>query len=204
MRPKPVVEAIDNATELIARIGRDLLSLQDREVHITTIQETITTTNPGPGPGVRAPKMILGLDGQMHPVAQGAIFNKMGVQTFASGGENHVAQFAKGGDLRLWGERETGGEAYIPMAGNKRNRSMAILAQVAKAFGYALMPNMGGGGSLPGMDPRMRQGLQEVYNIISNIHIGGSLNGDSHLKKEIQKALDKSNRKLAQSVRRKK
>jgi hypothetical protein len=38
----------------------------------------------------------------------------------------------------VWGERETHGEAYIPYAQSKRPRSLAILTQVAKDFGYSL------------------------------------------------------------------
>lgn len=61
---------------------------------------------------------------------------------FANGGfnfENHVAQIAKPGIVpRVWAEAETHGEAYIPYAMSKRPRSVAILSQVAKDFGYQL------------------------------------------------------------------
>ena len=52
--------------------------------------------------------------------------------------ENHVAQIAPAGAWRLWAEPETGGEAYIPLALAKRERSTAILADVADRFGYRL------------------------------------------------------------------
>jgi hypothetical protein len=63
-----------------------------------------------------------------------------GVSYYANGGiERHVAQIASGrGPVRIWGERETQGEAYIPYAQSKRPRSLAILTQVAKDFGYEL------------------------------------------------------------------
>ncbi|WNT44410.1 tape measure protein [Microbacterium phage Nicky22] len=65
---------------------------------------------------------------------------------FANGGvENHVAQIARGGAMRLWAEPETGGEAYIPLARSKRGRSTAILNQVANRFGMSLMPFKNGG-----------------------------------------------------------
>ncbi|WP_029090103.1 hypothetical protein [Brevibacterium album] len=73
-----------------------------------------------------------------------------GVQTFANGGinlgrvidnrirfmaENHTAQIAHAGAMRLWAEPETGGEAYIPLSESKRSRSEDILDQVATRFG---------------------------------------------------------------------
>ncbi|QJD49831.1 tape measure protein [Microbacterium phage AvGardian] len=65
---------------------------------------------------------------------------------FANGGvENHVAQIARGGAMRLWAEPETGGEAYIPLAPSKRGRSTAILREVASRFGMSLMPFKNGG-----------------------------------------------------------
>lgn len=62
------------------------------------------------------------------------------VKYFANGGiENHVAQIQRaGGPVRIWAEPETHAEAYIPYASSKRPRSLAILAQVAKDFGYTL------------------------------------------------------------------
>lgn len=67
-----------------------------------------------------------------------------GILTFADGGtyENHVAQIAPAGAMRLWAEPETGGEAYIPLAEAKRSRSVATLAEVNRRFDYPL----GGGG----------------------------------------------------------
>ena len=66
------------------------------------------------------------------------------IKAFASGGEHHVAQVARPGDWRVWAEPETGGEAYIPLAQAKRPRSTAILHNVAKSFGYGLIPAASG------------------------------------------------------------
>lgn len=88
-----------------------------------------------------------------------------GVRTFARGGfddpriakaieraqrrtgrENHVAQIARGSNnYRVWGEPETGGEAYIPLALSKRLRSLKILEQVASHFGVSLSQYADGG-----------------------------------------------------------
>ncbi|MFI5778701.1 phage tail tape measure protein [Nocardia sp. NPDC051570] len=64
---------------------------------------------------------------------------------FADGSENHVAQIAKGGDMRVWAEPETGGEAYIPLSAAKRARSTDILRKVADRFGFSLSPYANGG-----------------------------------------------------------
>jgi len=75
------------------------------------------------------------------------------VKFFADGGrENHVAQIVKPGTWRIWGEDETGGEAYIPLALSKRARSEDILGEVARQFGLGLIPaGAGSGGSAGSM-----------------------------------------------------
>lgn len=65
--------------------------------------------------------------------------------SFARGTEDHRAQIARAGAMRLWAEPETGGEAYIPLARQKRQRSTEILAKVANKFGYGLMKFEDGG-----------------------------------------------------------
>jgi hypothetical protein len=67
-------------------------------------------------------------------------FNSRPVKHFANGGiERQIAQITKpGGPIRVWSEPSTNGEAFIPYAQSKRPRSVAILAQVAKDFGYSL------------------------------------------------------------------
>lgn len=63
------------------------------------------------------------------------------VNFYANGGrENHVAQFARAGTMRVWAEPETGGEYYIPMAASKRGRSTQILAAAAAEMGFGLAP----------------------------------------------------------------
>jgi TP901 family phage tail tape measure protein len=65
---------------------------------------------------------------------------------YASGGfENHIAQVSPPGTIRMWSEPETGGEAYIPLAPGKRERSQQILAAVAGMFGYQLVAYASGG-----------------------------------------------------------
>lgn len=56
---------------------------------------------------------------------------------YANGGlrENHVAQIAPANTIRVWAEPETGGEAYIPLAASKRNRSLDIWAETGRRLG---------------------------------------------------------------------
>lgn len=58
------------------------------------------------------------------------------VRAFAAGGiENHTAQIASGGPIRMWAEPETGGEAYIPLAASKQPRSRMIASDVVARLG---------------------------------------------------------------------
>lgn len=66
------------------------------------------------------------------------------LEFFADGTENHVAQIAPAGTWRVWAEPETGGEAYIPLAPAKRDRSMDILEDVAHRFGARVVPQADG------------------------------------------------------------
>lgn len=86
------------------------------------------------------------------PVADGAVvdfFNNGGFHNDRIAGrlargmqkvEQHVAQIVPPGTWRVFGEDETGGEAYIPLAPGKRRRSRQILGEVADRFGYTLIP----------------------------------------------------------------
>lgn len=108
--------------------------------------------------------------------ADGNILDGRGVQTFADGGiasgldqrirymaENHVAQIS-GPTLRVWAEPETGGEAYIPLADSKRERSTAILGEVARRFGYRLEKYADGssGGSVTTADDNINLTLNYI------------------------------------------
>lgn len=72
--------------------------------------------------------------------AAGALFEADGglVDYFAEGGvrnESHVAQIAPAGSWRVWGEPETGGEAYIPLAPTKRTRSREVAEETVGRLG---------------------------------------------------------------------
>ena len=66
---------------------------------------------------------------------------------YAAGGirEQHVAQIAPAGSWRVWAEPETGGEAYIPLASSKRDRSIDIWEEVGERLGVNFMQFANGG-----------------------------------------------------------
>ncbi|MFI5990293.1 hypothetical protein ACIBAC_00365 [Streptomyces sp. NPDC051362] len=105
-------------------------SLTGKTVHVTVKYSTL-------GKPYVAPKA----DGGIVKYANGGIRAMAGrVKAFANGAEQHIAQIAKAGEMRLWAEPETyPGEAYIPLAPGKRKRSEAILDTVAKFFGGAVV-----------------------------------------------------------------
>ena len=91
------------------------------------------------GPLYNLPRSVGSFTGYFTPVAMGGIFEKVlrPVKAFANGGiENHTAHITR--TMRIFGEPETGGEAYIPLSPSKRGRSVAILADVAHRFGYTI------------------------------------------------------------------
>ncbi|GAA3835246.1 hypothetical protein GCM10022403_080000 [Streptomyces coacervatus] len=60
------------------------------------------------------------------------------VDYYADGGvrnEQHIAQIAPAGSWRIWGEPETGGESYIPLAPSKRTRSRQIADETVRRLG---------------------------------------------------------------------
>lgn len=91
---------------------------------------------------------------------------------FANGTENHLAQIAPAGAMRLWAEPETGGEAYIPLSRMKRRRSEKILAEVASRFGGTYLPGRvsqhANGSATEGQAERSAT-AQTVVNFTQNI-----------------------------------
>lgn len=92
-----------------------------------TIRQSITQVVPSKhdrdGNGI--PDMI------QRPQANGGV-----LRNFANGGvESHNAQIAPAGAMRIWAERETGGESYIPLSPAKRARSRRIAEQTMGILG---------------------------------------------------------------------
>ena len=112
-----ILRALDRATDTVRHVQAVINNLKGKTVNIVTNV-------------IRKVKEIF---------ADGGMVDSKGVRYFANGGiENHVAQIAPAGAMRVWAEPETGGEAYIPLAKSKRTRSEQILATVADKFGMRL------------------------------------------------------------------
>lgn len=105
---------------------------------------------------------------------------------FAGGGfaEQHVAQLAPAGAMRVWAEPETGGEGYIPLAPSKRARSEALLSQIASMFGGAYIP----GGTRRLADGAAPAGGSGSMHITGVLDLGNGLTG--MIDGQISNALD--------------
>jgi TP901 family phage tail tape measure protein len=131
----PVNDAFDGSTKIQQLIN----GITGKNVRVTVTGEVITV-------GGRGQARLAEANGGVVRYGNG------GIRAYAAGGENHVAQIAPAGAMRLWAEPETEGEGYIPLAQSKRARSTAILGQIATRFGYQLVPvgrfaTAGGGGA---------------------------------------------------------
>jgi len=132
----PTVVSADTAAGLqrIEAFRAALNSLQNRTISVTTVNTSITQIDSGAYAGKQVSSTS----------ANGNIF-----KAFAAGGfENHVAQISNGATTRIWGEPETGGEAYIPLASSKRARSTAILAETNQIMGNPLGAGAGASGPM--------------------------------------------------------
>ncbi|WP_328333323.1 hypothetical protein [Streptomyces sp. NBC_00455] len=114
-----------SASSNVEAIQRKINGLTGKTVHVTIKYST-----------VGKPYVSEHANGSITRFANGGI-QRAGnrIKTFAAGAERHVAQIARPGEWRLWAEPETGGEAYVPLAGAKRTRSKQIVEQVVREFG---------------------------------------------------------------------
>nr|WP_206325891.1 MULTISPECIES: hypothetical protein [unclassified Streptomyces] len=124
----------------VQAIQSGINSLTGRTVHVTVQYHSVgkpSVVEKADGGIVRfANGGFHGTASRLTAFANGGI-NSFGnrLHAFARGTERHIAQIARPGEWRLWAEPETGGEAYIPLAPSKRQRSTAILDEVARMFG---------------------------------------------------------------------
>lgn len=127
----------DQASGAIRAIQAAINALRNRTVTITTVRETIarysTDTKPRPG------------QGGVSKYADGGIVDYYatgGIRFYAGGGgekgdkpDRHMAQIAPAGSYRVWGERETQGEGYVPFRASARPRSRAITEEIVRRLG---------------------------------------------------------------------
>lgn len=102
----------------------------------------------------------------------GGFANGAVLDFYADGGmaESHVAQIAPAGAMRLWAEPETGGEAYIPLAPSKRDRSLRIWEETGDRLGVNYVRFGEGGFSGSGGSPAGSRG-----DSLSGLAIEGTL-----------------------------
>lgn len=123
------------ASAAISRIIAQAQSIP-REIRTNYI---VTQTN-----RINRPQILPGLP----PSAEGNFFPT--VRAYAGGGLDrpnaHEAELYRGGVTRMWGEPETGGEAYIPLANDhRRPRAEQILELTAAELGGDVVWNALGG-----------------------------------------------------------
>jgi len=96
---------------------------------------------------------------------------------YAAGGfENHIAQIAPKGTVRIWAEPETEGESYIPLAPSKRARSVQIWKQTGHELGVFADGGMfaDGGQMAPGIQ---QWGAPSVNVAAPNVSVQVLLDG---------------------------
>jgi hypothetical protein len=86
-----------------------------------------------------------------------------GIDMYADGGMRRDLQpFVATRPTVLFGETETGGEAYIPLGQSKRTRSTELLGDVADMFGLELVKKMAVGGTIKGQTQRQIAAAERV------------------------------------------
>ncbi|HEY9353411.1 MAG TPA: hypothetical protein VIP28_09185 [Nocardioides sp.] len=142
----------DNASGPIAAVLRNLLNLDGRSATTTvtnrTINEIITISR---GQSSRPDRRVM--PGQTSNADGG--FYSGGVRAFADGGWGMDGRYYSrepmlipGGANILWGEKETGWEAYISGKPGQRERNLEVLAMAADRLGALVTPFASGG--MPG------------------------------------------------------
>ncbi|MGW7283937.1 hypothetical protein ACWGH4_00300 [Streptomyces sp. NPDC054847] len=106
--------------------ARDRLS--DKTITITT--NYVVTGNQARRSGAHGSQLREADGGVVDYYADGGIRGE--VKHFANGAENHIAQIAPAGAMRVWAEPETMGEGYVPFAPSKRPRSRAITEEIVR------------------------------------------------------------------------
>lgn len=112
------------------KAARDALS--DKTIVITTHYRV--TGNTARRQGAHGAQLA-NADGSVTDYYADGGIQRGGIRYFADGGENHVAQIAPAGAMRMWAEPETGGEAYVPLSPAKRPRSRAIVEETVRRLG---------------------------------------------------------------------
>ncbi len=149
----------------------ELDRLADEEVRVTAV------ANVKLSPEAIKFAQAIPTGGRLRIQAEGSVMDFL-----ANGGlrENHVAQIARPGDMRLWAEPETGGEAYIPLAPSKRARSVSIWQETGRRLGqFAEGGLVAARGDVLGQEDterRLRQHIQDTSRRTATVgHVAAEL-----------------------------
>mgnify|MGYP000987965642 CR=1 FL=1 len=118
-------------TREVDRLKEKLANLRGKRVDVEArVKKTGVTT-------IKLKDIPQGGGLRISAYANGGIRDAAGrTKRFASGGlEDHTAQFAPAGAMRLWAEPETGGEAYLPLARSKRDKSIPLWWETGRRLG---------------------------------------------------------------------
>ncbi|MEU7435732.1 phage tail tape measure protein [Streptomyces sioyaensis] len=116
----------------VAALQARIDSLRDRNVALSITTYYRTVGNPQ---GMKNALETRNANGSVTNYYANGGIQSGGVRHFEGGAERHVAQFAPAGTWRVWAEPETGGEAYIPLAPAKRDRSRKIAEETVRRLG---------------------------------------------------------------------
>lgn len=141
-KTEPEVYAVDNATGTLKKIKDGVNAIPGyKEVTVMTLfQQRMGQTFADGSPRTNYVQQ-----------ANGGV-----VDYYANGGlrETHVAQIAPAGAWRVWAEPETGGEAYIPLAAAKRDRSLRVWQETGYRLGALDRPRTFADGGMWNTDPK--------------------------------------------------
>lgn len=134
-----VTAATGTALSNIAAVQHARDALSDKSITVTvtkkTIFETITSN-----PAADAAASIRRQADNLRKAHGGIVdyYATGGIRRTGTPGDHrnqHLAQIAPAGSYRVWGERETEGEGYVPFRRSARGRSRAITEEIVRRLG---------------------------------------------------------------------
>lgn len=148
LKDKQVTAKANGDTAGVDKLQKKIDDLKDKKIQLEAQVKKGTV--------IARTEMKAGKDGVMKftALANGGILGvkrSLAVKRFANGAENHVAQIAAAGAMRLWAEPETGGEGYLPLAPAKRSRTIPMWWEIGRRLGVVRYANGGvtGGAGAP-------------------------------------------------------
>lgn len=150
-----LVRLMDMATPSILAIIARLNDIRDRDVTVTTTFREFYERQPKKTPKGKTPPSNDPWKAPLEEQADGGIWSG-GVRRFADGGfgvdgryYRRESQIVPGGANILWGEQETGWEAYISGKPSMRARNLRLMEEVADRLGVEVIAHPNGSAPRP-------------------------------------------------------